>query len=215
MLYKIGLIIKSFIYSLRLYGIKFYKFPIIASFNSSLICDRNAIIKIDKQLSIGVKITALSNNHSKIEIRSNGTLVISGKVALGPGVFVIVNRNANLCIGDGTYVAADSKVYAHKQIIIGKNCAIAWNVTIIDTDFHSHGEDRLYSSPTNPIKIGDNVWIGCNYTILKGVVIGDGAIVAAGSVVTKDVPPKCLVAGNPAKIVKENISWIYEPIVNN
>ena len=54
-----------------------------------------------------------------------------------------------------------------------------------------------------PITIGDDVWIGCNSIILKGVKIGNGSIVAAGSVVTKSVPPFSLVAGNPAKIVKE------------
>ena len=58
-----------------------------------------------------------------------------------------------------------------------------------------------------PITIGENVWIGCRALILKGVTIGDGAVVAAGAVVTKDVPANCVVAGNPAKIIKENVVW--------
>jgi acetyltransferase-like isoleucine patch superfamily enzyme len=57
------------------------------------------------------------------------------------------------------------------------------------------------------IKIGNHVWIGENSFILKGVTIGDGAIVAATSVVTKDVPPRCIVAGNPAQIIRRNIDW--------
>jgi acetyltransferase-like isoleucine patch superfamily enzyme len=59
-----------------------------------------------------------------------------------------------------------------------------------------------------PIVIEDNVWIGCNVIILKGVTIGAGSIVAAGSIVTKNVPADSIVAGNPAKVIKENVKWI-------
>jgi acetyltransferase-like isoleucine patch superfamily enzyme len=58
-----------------------------------------------------------------------------------------------------------------------------------------------------PVAIGDNVWIGAKAIILKGVTIGDGAVVAAGSVVTKDVAPGVLVAGNPARTLKSNVQW--------
>lgn len=57
------------------------------------------------------------------------------------------------------------------------------------------------------VKIGNKVWIATNALILPGVSIGDGAIVAAGAVVTKDVPAKCMVAGVPARVVKENVEW--------
>ncbi len=58
-----------------------------------------------------------------------------------------------------------------------------------------------------PIIIGDNVWVGTRAVILKGVTIGGGAIVAAGAVVTKDVPPRTIVGGNPAHVIRENASW--------
>ena len=60
---------------------------------------------------------------------------------------------------------------------------------------------------TSPIVIGNHVWIGRRAMIMKGVTIGDGAVVAAGAIVTKDVPPNCVVAGVPARVVKENIFW--------
>ena len=60
---------------------------------------------------------------------------------------------------------------------------------------------------TQPISIGNHVWIGINVTILKGVKIGDGAIIAAGAVVTRDVPERCLAAGVPARVIKNNVSW--------
>lgn len=60
---------------------------------------------------------------------------------------------------------------------------------------------------TGGVRIGDKVWIATNAMILPGVTIGDGAIVAAGAVVTKDVPPRCMVAGVTAKVIKENVEW--------
>ena len=59
------------------------------------------------------------------------------------------------------------------------------------------------------VRIGNKVWIATNAIILPGVTVGDGAIVAAGSVVTRDVPEKCMVAGVPARVIKENVEWIH------
>ncbi|MNW06569.1 putative acetyltransferase [compost metagenome] len=74
---------------------------------------------------------------------------------------------------------------------------------ISDTDYHQI-EGTV---STKPIVIGDEVWIGCKSIILKGVTIGNGAVVAAGSVVTKDVEPYTLVAGIPAKVIKRDVRW--------
>src|SRR5207237_3719824 len=106
-----------------------------------------------------------------------------------------------------------------KRIAIGTHCLVSWNVGIADSDFHPlEPAQRLvdaealapfYSSRaarpklrTAPVIIGDNVWIGMNATILKGVSIGQNSVVAAGSVVTKSVPANVVVAGNPAVVVK-------------
>lgn len=82
------------------------------------------------------------------------------------------------------------------------------NVIIRDSDSHRITNEPSYSV-RKPIVIGDDVWIGMNVIILKGVKIGTGAIIAAGAVVTKEVPPYTLVAGVPAKVIKENVSWEY------
>ncbi|WP_434640817.1 DapH/DapD/GlmU-related protein [Thermoanaerobacterium thermosaccharolyticum] len=78
----------------------------------------------------------------------------------------------------------------------------------MDTDFHYVIENGNKKINTDDIIIGDHVWIGSNVSILKGVRIENNSIIAANTVVTKDIPQNCLVAGNPAKIVKENISWV-------
>lgn len=93
---------------------------------------------------------------------------------------------------------------------------IAWGVSITDHNSHSivfskrrneidwsTGEKNWSSVHCAPVKICDKAWIGFNSIILKGVIIGEGAIVGAGSVVTKDVPPWMIVAGNPARIIRE------------
>lgn len=75
----------------------------------------------------------------------------------------------------------------------------------MDSDIHTVVRDGFKA--TKPVDIGRNVWIGNRATILKGVKVGNGAVVAAGAVVTHNVPDKCLVAGVPAHIIRENVAW--------
>ena len=91
-----------------------------------------------------------------------------------------------------------------QEITIGHDVLIAPRVVIRDSDLHTIDP----SKPQNaPIYIGDKVWIGDGAKIMKGVSIGAGTVVAAGAIVTRDVPARCLVAGVPAKIIRENIAW--------
>ena len=109
---------------------------------------------------------------------------------------------------------------AEELIEIGSYCLISWNVGIADSDFHpldpaQRRRDALALAPyykerpprppirTAPVRIADNVWIGMNAVILKGVTIGENSVVAAGSVVSKSVASNTVVAGNPAVVVKE------------
>lgn len=107
-------------------------------------------------------------------------------------------------MGSG-YINTGAFIACFHHIKIGNNVAIAENVTIRDDDSHTLLYDGYVQG--KPIEILDNVWIGMNLTILKGVTIGEGLIVVAGSIVTKNVRPNTLVAGAPAKVIKENISW--------
>ncbi len=111
------------------------------------------------------------------------------------------------------YIGDNCKIHVYKQLIIGSNTIISWNVSIMDGDGHS----LIYGDKNNTpmsIIIGNNVWIGNNAIILKGVNIGDNSVIAAGSVVTQSVPSCSLVAGNPAKIIRQGIDWNYKYMVN-
>lgn len=112
----------------------------------------------------------------------------------------ILEVGANLAMTGGAICAA-------QEVIIGDNVAIGANVTIVDADFHPLDANTRRSLPsggeTAPVTIRDDVFIGMNSLILKGVTIGQGSVVGAGSVVVKDVPAGVVVAGNPARVVRE------------
>ncbi|HFJ9281491.1 TPA: DapH/DapD/GlmU-related protein [Bacillus cereus] len=198
---------RSVLTSIRYLPKQASKLPIYCANGSKLYKNKTAIVTIKNRLGIGRPITTLSESKAIIHVRKNSTLEIDGKVDLGPGVMMVVHDNATISIGDNSYISADSKIYAKERISIGNNCALSWNLTIIDSDFHEITIDGITRPKTKPIKIGNNVWIGCNTTILKGVTIGDNSVIAAGSIVTKDIPPNTLVGGNPAEIIKHKVDW--------
>ncbi len=111
---------------------------------------------------------------------------------------------ARLVLGSGVAVGDRTEIHAGKEVVIGDGTIIAWDCCILDRDYHKLGSD---TETLRPVHIGKHVWIGCHALVLKGVTIGDGAVIAAGSVVTKDVPEGALVAGNPAKVIRENVTW--------
>jgi acetyltransferase-like isoleucine patch superfamily enzyme len=93
------------------------------------------------------------------------------------------------------------------HIKIGARCAISWNTNILDANTHELIVNGISRPRSRPIVIGDRVWIGTGATILSGVHIGDGAVAAAGSVVTSDVPARAVVGGNPARVLREDATW--------
>jgi len=115
------------------------------------------------------------------------------------------NKNAVIKIGKSTTVGYHNYFFSSENIEIGSDCLIAPFVYIVDSNHGIKKEAKINKQPneTAPIKIGDDVWIASNVTILKGVNIGDGAIIAANSVVNTDVPPYEIYGGSPAKKIGE------------
>ena len=108
----------------------------------------------------------------------------------------------NIHVGDNFHADYNCTMLDLAEIRIGDNCLIGPDVGIYTAGHRLEPEGRVLDVYGLPITIGNDVWIGGHSTILPGVTIGDGAVIAAGSVVTKDVPARTLVAGNPAKIAK-------------
>ncbi len=142
---------------------------------------------------------------SLLALKKQANLIVKNTCKVYSGARLYINEGATVILGGGGYINHNFNMSCFKKIEIGEGVIISENVTIRDSDNHSIVP--LRKDPTLPIKIGNHVWIGMNVTILKGVTIGDGVVIAAGSLVNKSVPPRCMVAGNPAKVVKENVQW--------
>jgi acetyltransferase-like isoleucine patch superfamily enzyme len=134
------------------------------------------------------------------------------------GELLTFAHGGEISIGEYCYVGEQSHIWSAARISIGDRVLISHNVNIFDSlthpvnpvERHRHyhqiitcGHPGQVDLAEAPVRIGNDAWIGCLVVILKGVTIGEGAIVGAGSVVTKDVPPFTVVAGNPAKVVRE------------
>jgi acetyltransferase-like isoleucine patch superfamily enzyme len=139
--------------------------------------------------------------------RPGASMHVDGRVALQRGLRIVVD-SGRLTIGAGTNVnGLGTKILVADAITIGAGCTFSWDVQLLDNDFHALTVGGVQQPSTAPIVIGDRVWVGTRAIVLKGVTIGDGAVVAAGAVVTKDVPANAVVAGIPAKVVGSADSW--------
>ncbi|MEJ7769431.1 MAG: acyltransferase [Chitinophagaceae bacterium] len=125
---------------------------------------------------------------------------------------ITVRDNAELTIGDHVGMSSTA-IFCNKRIVIGNHVKIGGNVCIYDTDFHSLDWFSRRSKPQDikeaismEVLIGNDVFIGAHSTIFKGVKIGDRAVVGSCSVVTKDIPPDEVWAGNPARFIRRNLT---------
>ncbi len=157
------------------------------------------LLRVEKGVRL-LKTNGKLNLGRKVNLHRYAKLSVYGNAYGSDGIAPV----ASLAIGDGTAIGDRTEIHCGNSISIGNNTVISWDCCIMDRDYHKLESEYEI---TKPVTIGNNVWIGCNVIVLKGVNIGDGAVVAAGSVVTKDVPAGALVGGNPAKIIKENVNW--------
>lgn len=152
-----------------------------------------------------LKITAELNGsyHTPKEIRKLFSELTGRKIDETFGMFppFYTDCGKNIKIGKNVFINACCRFQDQGGIEIGNGVLIGHNTTIATLNHDFNPNLRQNITPAS-VKIGNNVWIGSDSTILPNVTIGDGAIVGAGSVVTKDVPPNTIVAGNPARVIR-------------
>ena len=164
----------------------------------------SSIIVKNGRLTLNSKWNTADPFKSLLVMSDNSRLYVDNSFDIYSGSRVYINTGATLKLGSG-YINHNLNLSCFDSITIGDGVVISENVTLRDSDDHSIA---LSSHPmTQPIVIGNHVWIGMNATILKGVRIGNGSIVAAGAVVTKDVPENVMVGGVPARVIKTGVSW--------
>lgn len=159
---------------------------------------------LDAPLYVGRSDFKCDGLSARIFVSRGGQIGVRGQFVMHNGAFIRVRQGGKLILHGG-FINIGSIIVCEGTIEIGEDCAIAPNVMIRSCD--SHQIVGHESEAVKDIKIGDHVWIGQNAAILKGVTIGNGAIIGANSVVTKDIPAHCIVVGNPAKVIRENVEW--------
>jgi acetyltransferase-like isoleucine patch superfamily enzyme len=174
--------------------------------NLDVSISNNAVVENRGSFMFGFKNDFESSTVAgSLRLGYNSKLVIDGKVLVGPGVRLHLDEQAVLELDD-VYINSNSLIRCCKHIKIGKGTIIGCDVAIFDSDRHCMVRENFEIS--KPILIGSHVWISSRATILKGVTIGSGSIVACGAIVTRDVPENSLVAGVPAKVIKKDIHWV-------
>lgn len=166
-----------------------------------LILAKGARVEIDGRLTLGDNCVK-RNGRSTILRMDEGSSFAAHGSSIYYGADITLFKRACFEMGK-SFINSDARIRVHERLTIGDGCAVSHGFVCMDGNAHAIDGHRT----TTPVEICDHVWIGTGVTVLPGVRIGEGAVVAAGAVVTKDVPPACLVAGVPARVVRENVSW--------
>jgi acetyltransferase-like isoleucine patch superfamily enzyme len=138
---------------------------------------------------------------SPIEIGDYANVIASSHKKVNFSVWSDKKERRGIKIGNYCLICSGVRLSSASEIVIGDNCMIAGGVYITDSDWHDI-YNRISPGPSTPVRIEENVWVGDSAIICKGITVGKNSIVGAGSVVTNNIPPNTIAAGNPARVVK-------------
>jgi acetyltransferase-like isoleucine patch superfamily enzyme len=160
---------------------------------STLMC--NVVLRL-----LGVRFTSCVTCEGPPPLIRRGGSITLGRVAFRCSptrVELGTSNGGRLEIGDRVFINQGTTIFASQEISIGDDCRIGDHVAIYDTGFHRIAPDEAI--PSGPVRIGKNVWLARGVVVMPGVTIGDHTVVAANSVITRDLPARALVAGSPGE----------------
>ena len=186
-----------------------------------VLCSRNVIfenlggkVSIENPTLGGVKIGfgsvgIIDEKREKTIWENCGNVCFRAHARLDVGTRIVCSATGALAFGDCVQIMGRTSIICYKSVDIGDGCLISWDNLLMDTDFHKiykAGNDNERINPNQEITIGAHVWIGCRCTILKGTLIPDNSVIAAGSIITRKLnSANCLYVGNDEK--KNSIRW--------
>jgi acetyltransferase-like isoleucine patch superfamily enzyme len=172
---------------------------------------RRQLTKIGPALNARWHLRSAARLGRRVTLRGRPSVVNEGTLTVGERVRLVSTvatlelvtlPGGHLEIGDNVFINFGSSLVASAHVKIGQDCLIGTHVSIMDCDFH-RVEDKAWDTTGRPVVIEDRAWLGNRSMVLRGVTVGHDAVVAAGSVVTRDVPPRTVVAGVPARVIRE------------
>jgi len=151
--------------------------------------------------------TAFDKRGPKSVWQVSGKVRFKGRCRMGTSTKIVCT--GELTVGADFISTAQTSIYCAQQIEFGAGNLLAWDITVLDNDYHSVLDEQGEKiNPARPVKIGDRVWIGAQTTLLKGTQIGNDCIIAAGSLLHRKFEGDGrLIGGNPARVLKQGVSW--------
>lgn len=140
----------------------------------------------------------------RVMVKNHGRITIGERLLMYGGTVrgeLVTAPGGIIEIGNQVFINYGVSISAHTLVKIGNRCQIGNYSLLMDNDYHQIGEKTMLGH-SRPIILEDDVWLGARVIILKGVTIGQGAVIGAGSVVTRDIPPRSVAVGQPARVVK-------------
>lgn len=201
-LYKIGRHLFGRWLSIRYARNLDVKGRLTADLNTKLILDSSARININGQLELNQNCIKNNGRSTILRMDKHTVFTVCGNSRFYYDGDIILFPNAKFSMGD-SFINSNCKIRCHEHISIGNGCVISHDCTIMDSDAHYLNGDNH----TEPVEIGNHVWIGTRVVVLSGVKIGDGAVIAAGALVNSNIPAYSMAAGVPARVIKEKVEW--------
>lgn len=148
-----------------------------------------------------------TEERTRISLGKDSVLRTEGNVVIGSGTHIVVGPGARLTLGPDSIISSKCRVVCRDSITLKAGAGISWDSLIMDSDHHAIVVDGQARPRQAPIEIGEWVWSGAGVKIMKGVTIGDRAVIATGAVVVSDVAPHTLVGGVPARVIRADVDW--------